>query len=887
MANDLTGDFDVVAEFTTLAANRVLAAMHRAERFPHSMSLRVDDNPPAGSQGVRPSIVGSVDTFGDPTVNPHHIGTPVPWPGRLSPADPLFWALDGVVNANVVGAFDPPVVPSKLQGRAQLQLAPPTIEVTDASGSNVTVKLPVMSWYSPDPHTPRVAEFVRGELQITAPVDQVASPDPNNVRMIDVDIRGDKVIVNFDKKWSSQPVSAEDLAGVNLLIRNALRTSFLPSSNPLPSNINYMQFKTLLGAPNAIAVLLNMDGGPGNPGSFSNGFLGNGDDFALAAGRDFVLAAFPPVHDDRVQHLPSAPYDISNIVQTVDLQGGQLLFTMTGHAHRTRWPHVGFDFTVKQALTLNLVATTAGGPLNTAQLAALGDVSFEITSIPWPFGWVANHFTGSARDSIRTQRDAAIDAAQPNVMPMLNIDDKLGTFLQSLLKPAPGDPSPQELKPVLAYTSVDIWSSGIVLHGSLAVTDWPPAYVVFEKIPGTPGGARVGVGGIRPPGTDYSALRTWIPGGAIQQYEWSWQQGQILLTDKNKFVLVDAPMPIYGYGPLCLTVSGLRLSASGPVAPQPVTATVCGYSVFPVGGGINVSPTGKLAMVALTQPGPGGLVQVVGHTPVRVDRTGQGAPNLIVHFADGKTSGQLERLTQALRESGRTDTATAVLAVLTPDVLAKTRHMEGVIYAENQDGVWEEMFGVKTAGPPATLVVAPRGDVLWRHQGELDAATLAAALRKSLVAGASVRRDLLGLSLRIGRPAPNFLFELAPGRGLTLRKLVGRAATLVFWKSSSKPSIETVRDLQEPTRKAGGQGPVVLAINDGEAPELAKKAAAENGLSAILVMDPKREISLVYGVNIWPTIVFLDAFGLVRQIRYGRLAGENVESPSRGKAASR
>jgi len=291
-------------------------------------------------------------------------------------------------------------------------------------------------------------------------------------------------------------------------------------------------------------------------------------------------------------------------------------------------------------------------------------------------------------------------------------------------------------------------------------------------------------------------------------------------------------------------------------------------------------------MVALTQPGPGGMVQVVGHTPVRVDRTGQGAPNLIVHFADGKTSGQLERLTQALRESGRTDAATAVLAVLTPDVLAKTRHMEGFIYAENQDGVWEEMFGVKSAGPPVTLVVAPKGDVLWRHQGELDAATLAAALRRSLVAGASVRRDLLGLTLRIGRQAPNFVFEFAPRRGLTLRKLVGRPVVLVFWKSSSKPSLETVRDLQKPTGKAGGQGPVVLAINDGEAPELAKRVAAENGLSATIVADPQRSIAVAYAVNIWPTIVFLDAFGLVRKIRYGRFAGENVESPSPGKAAA-
>src|SRR5712692_423769 len=120
MANDLTGDFDVVAEFAIPAVDRVFAAMHRAERFPHSLAIRVDDNPPPGSQVVRPSIAGSVDTFGDATVNHHHIGTPGRWPGQLSPADPLFWALDGVLNTDVVSANDPPVVPSKLQGRAQL-----------------------------------------------------------------------------------------------------------------------------------------------------------------------------------------------------------------------------------------------------------------------------------------------------------------------------------------------------------------------------------------------------------------------------------------------------------------------------------------------------------------------------------------------------------------------------------------------------------------------------------------------------------------------------------------------------------------------------------------------------------------------------------------------
>src|SRR5215472_13810906 len=136
MANELTGDFDVVAEFSIAAANRVLAAMHASERLPHSMTLRVDDNPPPGPKAPRPSIVGAVDAFGEPTVNHDHIGTPIPLPVRVSAADPTFWALDPVVNSDA-GAFITHPVPSKLQGRAQLQVFAPTIEVLDNSGKNL------------------------------------------------------------------------------------------------------------------------------------------------------------------------------------------------------------------------------------------------------------------------------------------------------------------------------------------------------------------------------------------------------------------------------------------------------------------------------------------------------------------------------------------------------------------------------------------------------------------------------------------------------------------------------------------------------------------------------------------------------------------------------
>jgi peroxiredoxin len=303
----------------------------------------------------------------------------------------------------------------------------------------------------------------------------------------------------------------------------------------------------------------------------------------------------------------------------------------------------------------------------------------------------------------------------------------------------------------LAYTKVDIHASGIALHGSLAVTDqqlvatlgiafsgwlgaagWPPAHVEFEQIPAT------GHQGILPPDAifprrpDYSALKSWIPGGA-----------------------------------------------------------------------------------------------------------------------DDQTAGQLEIFTRALRDNKRKDAVVAVLAVLTPEQLKRARHTQDVIYADSQDGAWERVFQVKTLRRPLTLIVGQKGGVAWQHEGVPDGATLAAAVGKHLMPGGSGKLEILQVNVRIGQPAPNFLFEFAPGRQLTLRKLAGRPAALVFWRSSSQPSIEAVRDLQQASAKAGAKGPAVLAVNDGEPTELAQRVALGNGLSATLVTDPKREISLAYGVSLW------------------------------------
>src|SRR5215475_7229772 len=77
MPNDLTGDFDIVAEFTLGAANRVLAAMHCGQRLPHCWSLQVDDythvHIPLSKEGGVPVIRSIVDHFGEAVTDPGRV----------------------------------------------------------------------------------------------------------------------------------------------------------------------------------------------------------------------------------------------------------------------------------------------------------------------------------------------------------------------------------------------------------------------------------------------------------------------------------------------------------------------------------------------------------------------------------------------------------------------------------------------------------------------------------------------------------------------------------------------------------------------------------------------------------------------------------------------
>jgi hypothetical protein len=867
VANNLTGEFDIAAQFSIGAANRLLAAMHRAERFPHLLTLRVDDVP--STEPFHLAVIGSVDALGDATLDPGRL------PAKRSPARRQAGTghrvLDAVVNADLGGANVQPIIPSNLKGRVQLQLSPPTLDVSAGSWDSVTVHIGVIARYFPDPGTRPLAEFVRGTLVITAPFSQSGSAATN---VIDIDVGSADAALVFTPSWSSAPLADDDLAAINLLIRNALKTSFLPSNVVVPPRIRQLEFRTFPGSAAGFAMLLNVrdESRTGDPSAASTVFLRDDDEFAIAAGLDLVEAAFAPVlaqlRDQQISQVPVVwtTYSVNVAQAQLVLEPpDRIVLNVRGTAATSSWlPN--FDFTVSQVLRLSVSGPAAELEVGALSLTLTNDIA----------DWIVSPIKAAVRDRLVRWRDDAIrkSGAHEKVRRFLNANETLGAFLNSLFVQPMRKPSAIGLVQ-LAYRSVRVQASGIVLHGSLGVREWPPAHIEFEDIPVRPG---PGVGS-----TDerfeYSAARSWVPGGVVQHYEWHRGDGPHAV-DPNRFVLprgwdVSSESPgraLPAYNPLCLTVSGTRLSASGSVTDQPITMTFRAFHGFPVftDGAVDIRPT-----VVLVERDAQDLIRITGEALVdRVDTAG-GAPYLVVHFGNCSTAAHLERLVIAVREAGSADGTTAVVAVLEPDQLKRAPFIEGVTYSSTGDA-WRMLLKRQGRGP-ATLLVAPDRGVVWRHEGDIDAGALRQALKEHIGCAAPVSTRIIRCNVRVGHPPPNLLFEYAPGRALPLRKLSGRPAILVFWTASSQASIDAVRDLQ-PRNASDRNAPLVLAINHGDAPDAAARSAAENGLTAILVTDPAGAISQAYGVTIWPTIIDVDPVGIVRRIRYGySTALEEVE----------
>jgi peroxiredoxin len=249
----------------------------------------------------------------------------------------------------------------------------------------------------------------------------------------------------------------------------------------------------------------------------------------------------------------------------------------------------------------------------------------------------------------------------------------------------------------------------------------------------------------------------------------------------------------------------------------------------------------------------------------------------LVHFGDlAAAEAELREALKGRKQQG----ALIVLAAVPPGAKpTEDQDLDGVplLVTEDAEGRWARAYGV--AGAPATVLVGPQGDVVWREEGPVAAAKLGRALNKHVAAEGEVSMHPLVPAITPNSRAPEFSIHRGGGAEVTLRRLGGREIWLVFWSSRSEPSVRYVRGLGRALREPKGEVPLVLAVGDGEDTEGLEAMAGGERFPFPVMADPNRTIARRYGIGSWPVTVVIG--------RDQRIAGVHLGAPDTGDEAGR
>jgi peroxiredoxin len=198
-----------------------------------------------------------------------------------------------------------------------------------------------------------------------------------------------------------------------------------------------------------------------------------------------------------------------------------------------------------------------------------------------------------------------------------------------------------------------------------------------------------------------------------------------------------------------------------------------------------------------------------------------------------------------------------------------------VQFTEDDEGGWTRMFAVGRA--PSVYLMSGRGGLVWKHEGEADPATLAAALDEHLVPTPAPGFRPLRLAVSVGDPARDAVFADEDGNEFAIHRLRGRDVLLNFWQSWSAPCREQLGRLQR-LHQGGRDMLFIVAFHGGKNSDALGEIRKRLGLSFPLVQDSQQRIARQYGVRCWPTTISVGADGRVEHVQFGIAHGHETGS---------
>ena len=400
--------------------------------------------------------------------------------------------------------------------------------------------------------------------------------------------------------------------------------------------------------------------------------------------------------------------------------------------------------------------------------------SVTVTAKGLASGTVASAVKSAILSALPPIVQAACNQAQPTLAGMSTRTQGLAQQLQTL-----------DAKAAVSLDSANFSADGIALLGTVALSPRSPPTVKFAKM-----------------GDAFNALESWIPGGRIDKFEWSWSWSAhasqlppgsatlgrsvlalVVLRERRVVrgmsIGAATPLPgLDGVGSVCLKIVGVRVDpASGALVPVQTTVHCTRYGLN-LGGPVRQAD--RLFVRDFTH---GGARQRVADLPLvslgTSSSNGGGSNTLVVLPGKRVDEREAAAIEQGLVRCRRHDAGLSLLVLFDEGVLEAGSHTTtapvqaigeklGISVDVNEDvhGGWSKAFG--RDGGTLFAIITPDGVPVWTHKGTHDASTLASALDFHLKAsldstprpygvaefrGRSLESRCAGASVRFARSA--------------------------------------------------------------------------------------------------------------------------------------